>query len=168
MTDKQFELIEKLVQKQISIEKFKLLFPLNFKTEPDLLLENLEQAFKRKDAKQTEYIFRILFLDELLLRSNKYAPLLSDLLLADWHYIHEDVAMILREIKSPDSVKALKNAAIMKLDYLDYDDTFQLARKCIKALHAVHTESSKTALSELIQYNNPIIAKYAQKELNRW
>lgn len=64
--------------------------------------------------------------------------MLNELLLATWHEQHENIAFILEGKKSPDSVNALYNTALIKFDYLNYDDTYELARKCIKALSAIN------------------------------
>ena len=95
-----------------------------------------------------------------------YSEILSDLLLAEWHFKHEDIVMIMKMIEDPDTVDCLYLTAFKKLPYLDYDDTFGLARKCIYALAAIQTSDAINKIKLLTTNPNEVISKYAKKELN--
>lgn len=90
---------------------------------------------------------------------------LCELLQEDWHCCHEDVAMSIKEIKSPLTVDCLYRASEKQFEYLDYDDTFQFARKCIKALSSIGDENAIDKLRLLKKSKTPQIAAYALKEL---
>jgi hypothetical protein len=91
---------------------------------------------------------------------------LCQLLQMDWHTKHEDIATLLMQAKEPSTVECLYNASELAFDYLDYDDTYQLGRKCIKALSAIGDENAISKLSLLSGSNIHKIAEYAKKELH--
>jgi hypothetical protein len=129
----------------------------------DYFSDLLADAINRKSAEDTE---RALILMDVLEITNTISALtLAELLLKGWHYCHEQIAMILKEVKNPLTVDSLFHAANLRLEYLDYDDTFQLARKCIKAIAAIGDSKAIEKLNLLAQNDREIIRFYAEKEL---
>lgn len=59
-----------------------------------------------------------------------------------WHYKHEDLARLLKEYRSPSSVDVLYLAANLKLEYLDFDDNYSLAVKCIWGINSIGNENA--------------------------
>jgi len=55
----------------------------------------------------------------------------------------------------------------MNFDYLDYDYTYQLARKSIRALAAVGNTDAINKLQILIKSDNLVISEYAKKDLTK-
>lgn len=96
---------------------------------------------------------------------NRFTLILCQLLDLTWHNRHEDIAMLLGEIKDPLTVDCLYKASELQFDYLDYDDTYQFARKCIKGLVAIGDENALNKLKLLSKSNVEIISSYAKKEL---
>lgn len=96
---------------------------------------------------------------------NLFTEKLCELLQYSWHTKHEDIAFLLKEIADPNTIDSLYKVAELKFDYLDYDDTFQFARKCIKALSSIGTENAFEKLKILTNSKTPEIAEYARKEL---
>ena len=92
--------------------------------------------------------------------------LLNRLLLEDWHHSHEDIVSLLQDMKSPKSVEPLYETALKQFNYLNYDDSFGLARKCTWALSVINTNESIAKLKLLSQAENPSIRQYANKRLN--
>jgi hypothetical protein len=90
-----------------------------------------------------------------------------ELLRADWHFSHEDIAFLLQRTKDPAAIECLFECAQMELPYLSYDDTRQLARKCIKGLAFIDSPAARGKLEELTSHSNTVIADYAKKELVR-
>ncbi|WP_337043901.1 hypothetical protein [Emticicia sp. 17c] len=90
---------------------------------------------------------------------------LCELLQLPWHFKHEDIAMLLKDIADPSTVDCLYKASELKFDYLNYDDSYQFARKCIKALSAISDESSIEKLKLLAISKTKRIREYAKKEL---
>jgi HEAT repeat protein len=56
----------------------------------------------------------------------------------------------------------------MKLEYLQYDENFALARKCTWALTDIGTDAAMAKLQELAGSSNPKIRSYARKRLENW
>ena len=92
-------------------------------------------------------------------------PVLCDLILCDWHHSHENIASILRGQLDSTKGDSLFLAAQRKYAYLDYDDTYQFARKCIKALSAIGDNNAVNKLRSLSNNGNEFIEQYAIKEL---
>jgi hypothetical protein len=97
--------------------------------------------------------------------SEKFSEIFCELLKVDCHYEHENIAMLLKDFKDPSTVNCLFDATHLQFDYLDYDDNYQFARKCIKALADIDNEEAINKLHLLTQHDNPIIGDYAAKEL---
>lgn len=126
-------------------------------------LKMFEDAIQAKDSDMVEEALLLtMFLNYF---SSNFSKKLCQLINADWHYKHEDIAMTLKEINDPSTVDCLFSAAQLNLKYLDYDDTFQFARKCIKAISEINTINSLTKLRILAKNKNIIIQEYAIKEL---
>lgn len=70
------------------------------------------------------------------------ADLLIDALPGTWHSRHEDVVRALQTTRAVDAVETLFEAAHARHGYLDYDETFGLARKCTWALADIGTEAA--------------------------
>jgi len=148
------------------ISKAELLnrYPVDLKEDRKYVLHLLDNAYDDQSEEDLEYALMLLPIDEFA-ATEKYATVLNRLILADWHCRHEDIASLLKGIKSPGSVDVLYKAALAQHDYLDYDDTYQLARKCIKALVSIGSDDAIEALRCLSKSETPEIAAYAQKEL---
>jgi len=97
-----------------------------------------------------------------------YGSILATLLLSSNHSRHEDIAHALQVLRYPHAVNALFKAAQMSHDYLNYDDSFGLARKCTWALADIGTPEAFGKLQLLADGDNPTIAGYAQKRLDSW
>lgn len=93
--------------------------------------------------------------------------LVCELLCTYGHHEHENLAFFSQQIKSPLMADCLYKAAELEFPYLDYDDTYQFARKCIKALYAIGTDKAFEKLERLANSKNEKISLYAKKELNR-
>lgn len=123
----------------------------------------LNEAFENKDADLVEEAIQSCSDSEGF--SNKFSEVFCKLLQSDWHFRHEDIARILQGIKDSSTVDCLYNAAQLHFAYLDYDNTYQFARKCIKALSAIDNEPAISKIQLLAESNNPEIKQYAIKEL---
>ncbi len=99
---------------------------------------------------------------------SEFAPYLIELLETKWHFRHEDIVLALQATKDNRATKTLLKTAKIKFEYLDYDNSYSLSRKCTWALADIGTDESKKALEELSQWHDKEIAEYAQKRLNNW
>ena len=86
---------------------------------------------------------------------------------AQWHYKHEDIAQRLQHLKSPDAIECLYRTALTKFDYLDWDNSYSLARKCMWALGDINTDESKKKIELLAESEDEEIRAYAFEQLNR-
>ena len=135
----------------------------NDKSSEDFCIDILKKGIADKDA---GIIQEVLFVQSKQnYKSNELSALLSSILSLNWHYSHEDIAMMLKDCLNSDTVNDLYNSAELKFDYLNYDDTFQFSRKCIKALSAIADTSSIENLWKLSKSENEVISAYAKKEL---
>ena len=93
---------------------------------------------------------------------------LIELLNEGFHFKHEDIVRLFQEAKDPRTCQILKETTFKKFGYLNYDDSFGLARKCIWALADIGTSEAKNFLKEISETSNDIISKYATKRLENW
>lgn len=131
----------------------------------DAIGQALERAALLEDADAVESSLVDAFTDGL---SPSLVPVLIRLLEASWHHSHENIALALQNLKDPRAISSLSNAALSTHGYLEYDEFFNLARKCIWALADMGTEGALKELHLLAQSSNPIIAGYAQKRIDKW
>jgi hypothetical protein len=95
-------------------------------------------------------------------------PTLVALLQAPWHRGHEDLARWLQDLRDPRAVDALYEAALTKHEYLEYDDSHALARKCAWALADIGSAEAQRKLRLLAGAADREVAGYAQKRLDEW
>ncbi|HTL33076.1 MAG TPA: hypothetical protein VL326_08120 [Kofleriaceae bacterium] len=95
-------------------------------------------------------------------------PALLVLLRAPWCTSHEDVALVLQWRRDARAIDALFETALTKFPYLDHDNSYPLARKCTWALADIGTPEARAKLGILAATDDPEIAGYAQRRLDRW
>lgn len=123
----------------------------------------ITEAAENKDADKLEEALTIGFTIKAF--STDFSKILCRVLQENWHYSHENIASILKDLQDPSTVSYLFEAAQLNFEYLEYDDTYQFARKCIKALAAIDDEEAIGMLRALLRSKNPHIGEYAAKEL---
>ncbi|SHL92616.1 hypothetical protein SAMN05444360_10611 [Chryseobacterium carnipullorum] len=84
---------------------------------------------KNNDANDIEKAVVLIYSCDL--NNYEYRKELCSVILESWHFKHEDIVQILHKLKDPSTVHFLYKVSEM---HFDYDDTYQLARKSIKAL----------------------------------
>lgn len=100
--------------------------------------------------------------------NEKLLPILIRLIQEPWHQMHEDIASTLQwDIPSPKAIEVLYKTALTKFDYLDFDEAYALAVKCIWALGDINTPESMEKLELLAESKNKIIRKNAKAQLKR-
>ena len=151
---------------ELSLEEFKKQCPLNIVENPMYIKKSLEEAIKAKDENDFERLHTIVWVFKLY-NINAYIELFCKVAKEYWHHSHEDIANLLEEVASPKTINAIYDLAIMKLDYMEYDEFFNIARKCTYALGYINTPKAKEKLELLAQNENELIREYAIKQLNR-
>jgi HEAT repeat protein len=112
-----------------------------------------------QDADNVEAALTLMFRFDLI--DQRYVRVLCDLLVADWHQRHEDVALALQELSDPAAVPALLRAAVMDLPYLEHDENRALSRKCIWALSDIRTQDAIAALALLAESKKDVVWELA-------
>ncbi|MCL2152984.1 MAG: adaptin domain-containing protein [Oscillospiraceae bacterium] len=146
-------------------KKFLMEFTVDVTAKPDYVLELLEVAYNEKNAEDVEWSMNIAGMFDLF--SKDYLEILLKLLGEDWHYKHEDIVSVFQQFKIPESVDILYETALKRFNYLEYDEFFALAVKCIWALGEIGTEKAKEKLKLLAQSDNEIIKDNALRQLER-
>lgn len=165
MTTAELYLIEQLMCNSISKADFLQHFTADVVQNPNYVLKLLGQAYTEKRAEEVEYSLFIGFSFDLFTKD--YVGILCNLIKSDWHVQHENIAMILQKLKSPASIESLYHWAITPLDYLDYDDSYALAVKCIWALGDINTGESRRKLKLLAESDNEIIRNNVLQQQER-
>jgi hypothetical protein len=165
MTNNERDMVQKLMEKSISNEDFKRDFTVNVAQNIGYIKELLEIAYTEKNSDDVEYLLFVGFMFNLF--TQEYVDVLCNLIEAPWHQQHENIAMIFQSLKSPKTTEALYKTALTEYEYLDYDESYALAVKCIWALGGINTDESREKLKLLTQSENEIIRDNAVEQLNK-
>lgn len=155
-------LILKLMMKQINLSEFLCQFG-DGSGELDLGKE-LTLAREAEDA---ELVDLLLYLSAVVKFDYYDVDILNQLVTDPWHQKHEEIVRLLDHYRQPSSVDPLYEAALLNLDYRDYDEDFVLANKCIRALEKIQDQNAIEKMELLASADNELIRQYAQKHLNR-
>ena len=159
------ELLHKLTTSTISPEMFLEEFTVDISKNPTYIRELLEKAYIDQEPYDIEYLLIALFKFRLFIEN--YTDILVKLMNESWHFQHENIASIFQKLKSPRTVECLYKTALTQFEYLEYDEAFALAVKCIWALGDINTPESRDKLKLLTQSENEIIKRNAIDQLNR-
>ena len=142
-----------------------------FLKNPQKLLKFLEEIRLENISEETVDIIHIfIFLivaGEFYLKNDNFNEILCKLSKDKNHYQHENIALIFENLHSPKLINCVYNLAIMELDYMEYDEFFNIARKCTYTLGYTNTPKAKEKLELLAKNENELIREYAIKQLNR-
>lgn len=157
------ELFTSLYNGSISKEEFIWLYFKGKEPKDEYLLNLFKDGIINNNAVMIEEAVVLLLTNSFT--SSLYVNELCELLQETWHTKHEDIAMLLKEISDPLTVNCLFKAAEIQFEYLAYDDTYQFARKCIKAISSINSENAINKLKLLSHSKIEKISEYARKEL---
>lgn len=97
------------------------------------------------------------------------APLLTSILLDEWHEMHEEIVFELGLIGDPVATNAIEDVAPVKFEYLvKWNNLHEFQRKCAYSLARIGTDDSRKALERLSQNSDPYISEYAREGLAKW
>jgi HEAT repeat protein len=148
---------------QITEEQLVLELGVDPRAEEGYVLELLVEAVRQRDPDGAEAA--LILASWFDVRGPRYLEVLCDLLVADWHTRHEDVARALQLLGDNNAVPALRYTAELDLPCRDYDDYRALSRKCMWALSDIRTADAVAALESLVQSRNPRVRELAQYHL---
>ncbi|OYO76094.1 hypothetical protein CG709_16315 [Lachnotalea glycerini] len=157
--------IRELMLKNMQKVEFLMLEGVSENNINDDVYKELIKAIDDKDSSRVDDLIYLIFCFKLF--DAKFIELLNNLLVCDWHKQHENIAILLQKLKSPSSVKVLFETATKEFKYLEYDEFYALAVKCIWALGDIGTEQAKENLKLLLNNGNDIIKENAQKQIDR-
>ncbi len=120
-----------------------------------------------REAKDAELVDLLLYLSAVVKFDYYDVDILNQLVTDPWHQKHEEIVRLLDHYRQPSSVNPLYEAALLNLDYRDYDDDFILANKCIRTLERIQDQNAIEKMKLLASADNELIRQYAQKYLNR-
>jgi hypothetical protein len=123
------------------------------------LLVKLRKELNNKNAKMVEYLISITDHDGV---DEDYTDVFCKLLKEDWHYMHEDIIMMLEDIKDPDSIPCIYEISLRVSEFVE---GLSLAKKCIWALGAINTVNAREKLKLIAHSNDPEIREAALLEL---
>ncbi|AST71219.1 hypothetical protein BFG07_22755 [Kosakonia cowanii] len=155
-------LILKLMMKQINLSEFLCQFG-DASGELDLCKE----FTLAREAKDAELVDLLLYLSAVVKFDYYDVDILNRLLTDTWHQKHEEIVRLLDHYRQPSSVNPLYEAALLNLDYRDYDEDFVLANKCIRVLEKIQDQNAIEKMELLAAADNELIRQYAQKHLSR-
>lgn len=164
MSPNQREAARKLALGRLSEEAVCKEFAIDFSGEPGQTAELLKAQVQARDAEGVEAVMGLTFHFGL---TAAHVPILSQLLTADWHTRHEDVARAVQELRDPESIASLLEAASVTYRGLPYftDGGHAFARKCTWALASINTADAWQKLEQLSHVEDTQVQGYARKRL---
>ncbi|TDB64661.1 hypothetical protein [Arundinibacter roseus] len=84
-----------------------------------------------------------------------------------WHQQHEDLVHYYKGCFREKDIPVLMELVHFQPEYLEWDESRQLARKCIYAIEKINAEAASLAIKELVASEDETVRYYAQKVLDR-
>lgn len=158
----EIEMARKLWLNEITEKEFIDVFFQNG-IDSEYVLKLLYGAYKIQDVEAVRWMLYVASKFDLF--TLNYTKVLCSLIEADWHKSHEDIAFTLSKLKPLNAVESLYKAVFHELEYLNYDDNFALAVKCIWGLGNINSPDSIEKLKSLSKSTNEIIKSNAMEQL---
>jgi hypothetical protein len=128
-----------------------------------LEVNDLRTAVENRDA---EALWSLV---PALEQSPESVPLLSSLLLEDWHESHEDIVFTLGLIGDARAIGAIERAVTIPFNSLvKHGNLPEFQRKCAYALARIATEESRLALERLAGHSDAWLREYGAEGLQKW
>jgi len=163
MTEAEKDLVFDVALNRVSEKEFLRKFPVDPRKDTEYVSRALVQAGLRKDRDQVECA---ILLGYKFGFSSSCVPVVCQLILEDWHREHENMASMFQHcLPDPRAVDSLFKTANTQVEYLDFDEAYALAVKCIWSLYTIGTPEAREKLALLAQSPDEIIAGNAQRRL---
>lgn len=165
MTKIEENLIRDLFLKRITEQEFINVFGKDIITNKEEMKNLIKEVCNQKNSENLEYLLNLL---SRFYKFNKDdVEFFCILLNYNWHFLHENIVFILQQLRAPKSIETLYQTAKKEYEYLDYDDSHSLARKCMFALGNIGTPEAIEKLKLLSQSPNTDLHEYANEQFNR-
>ncbi|MEO3430502.1 hypothetical protein AAFN88_16710 [Pelagibius sp. CAU 1746] len=164
MKSEHFEALINFISEEINFEEFLDRYPVDPRKDEDHVYDLLRSGIEKRDSDEVEAALIVGHRFDKF--TSNCVPLLNELITADWHISHEDIAEALRVLRDPRSTDALYEAALLQFDYMGGDEN-ALGKKCCWALGAIDTADAEEKLYRLAHSVNIAIAEAARYELGR-
>ena len=164
------KIFEDFFSKKIDKDLFIAKLGVNEKEFPVELYKEIEKNMVQQDPVMSEYLVYALSIwvwdkENFGKRPVKYfLKLLNELVLYDWHKQHETIVDILQIISDESSIEPLYQTMYLKLQYLEWDDSYSLQKRCIRAITSIGGEKAVGYLELLKQEDNTIVKELAQRK----
>ncbi len=156
-------LIIDLILGRVSESDFLLRFPAHRAEIPAVALRILRHGLDNSDADDVEYGLKLAY------QFDAFVPGFRDVLKAlateEWHTCHEDVIFALDRFRDPTAASVLFRTAMLRLPYLEHDESFALGVKCTWALRHIGTEEAVERLRRLAEVQTSTVARSAISHL---
>jgi len=163
MNDNQVDAVIEFALKRRSEKDLVTTLGINPASESDFIQREIVGASDRKSADVLEAVLILAF---HFGASADLAVILCRLLVEDWHRSHENIALLLQQLRDPETVDCLYRCAQMQLDYLAFDDNYALAVKCVWALHDIGTPEAIGKLLLLVEDERQAVRDNARARLD--
>lgn len=164
---KKMDLLRAFAKEEITFEDIIRELPSELRNKSDLARQVLEFAISRESPLDVEFGMVLLSSPLHEFYASPDIDQLCRLLLFDWHYSHEDIAVHLGKLRASEAVECLFSTASRIYEYLDYDETRQLAKKCIESLAQIGGKNAISRLVDLAGDNDQYVRRYARNALER-
>jgi hypothetical protein len=166
MTNKEIELLNQLDNGKISVDELLEKFPPNILGNYEYIKQEFDIAVKAKDRRLIEYVMDIIYLS----RSGiKFIDELNQLVLTPEHKRHQELVMVIQELKDPSSIPFLQKALENGFDIYKYtcseDDV--IAKWFSHALCSIGTTEATQVIKDFSKSENEEIAKEMKYRLSK-
>lgn len=165
MTKREENLIRDLFLKRVTEQEFIKLFGKDIITNKDEMKNLINEVCDEKNPEELEHLLNLSSRFYKFIKDD--AEYFCNLLNYNWHFMHENIVSILQQLRCPKSIETLYQTAKKEFEYLDYDDTHSLARKCMFALGNIGTAEAIEKLKLLSQSPNTDLQEYAKEQFDR-
>ena len=132
-------------------------------------MKNLDRIEAARASKDDNALFEAMLQVFREGPTRELVPTLCELVLEDWHQQHEDVVLVLQDLKDGRAAQPLYRAATIRFDHLArWNNLREFQRKCTWALADIGSENARAYLQELARVDDEHLAEYAQRRLDHW
>lgn len=165
MNEYERSLIIRHMKQELSNEELLELFTTNIEENTEYFDEILNETCIEKNGNDLGLLCYIGFLFDLF--EERHLHVLNKIIVEHWHYMHENIAGLLQYFKSSSSIDNLYQTIFTKFEYLKYNNSYVLARKCMWALGDIATDQAIEKLELIYNSGDKELKRYAIEQFRR-